>query len=102
MTFRGKAVTEEDVDFIRRLIAQNPQDSRWRLSQKLCRAWGWSQPNGALRDMVCRGLLLKLHRTGYIQLPPRKQSPANPLAHRKKPSQVAIDPHPLQGPLSRI
>ena len=30
------------------------------LSRQLCEALGWKQANGALRDMVCRGLLLML------------------------------------------
>ncbi|MCP4626011.1 MAG: transposase, partial [bacterium] len=46
--------------FIKRLIAENPGDSRRGLSKKLCEAWNWIQPNGALRDMVCRGFLLRL------------------------------------------
>ncbi|MFQ5917275.1 MAG: DUF4338 domain-containing protein [Candidatus Binatia bacterium] len=102
LNYRGKRVTQEDVAFIRTLIEENPRDSRWTLSRKLCRVWGWIQPNGALRDMVCRGLMLELHRAGHIQLPPKKQDPANPLVHRKKPSKVTIDQDPLQGPLSRI
>jgi hypothetical protein len=35
----------------------------------VCEAWQWKQPNGALCDMVCRGLPLMLHRAGDIQLP---------------------------------
>jgi hypothetical protein len=27
-----------------------------------CEAWDWRQSNGALRDMVCRGLLLMFER----------------------------------------
>jgi len=100
--YRGKAITEEDVEFIRRLIAQNPQDSRFALSKKLCLAWDWRQQNGALRDMVCRGLLLLLDRGGYIQLPLRKQSPANPLAQRKKPACVTIEKDPLSVALCEI
>src|SRR3954470_3743717 len=68
--YRGRVVTAEDVAFIRRFIAQNPGASRRRLSAKLCEAWQWKQANGALRDMVCRGLLLMLHRAGEIELPP--------------------------------
>ena len=41
-----------------------------RLSAQLCEAWQWRQANGALCDMVCRGLLLMLHRAGEIELPP--------------------------------
>lgn len=102
LTYRSKTVTQQDVAFIRGLIAQNPGASRWALSQKLCRAWNWRQPNGILRDMVCRGLMLKLDRAGYIELPARKQNPLNPLVHREKPAPVLIGPHPLKGPLSGI
>jgi hypothetical protein len=63
-------VTADDVTLIRQLIAENPGASRRRLSEKLCEVWQWKQANGALRDMVCRGLLLMLHRTGEIELPP--------------------------------
>jgi hypothetical protein len=102
LTYRGKQITAEDAAFIRQLIDQNPRDSRWVLSKKLCQAWGWRQPNGVLRDMVCRGLMLALDRAGHIQLPARRRTPLNPLVQRKKPVPVAIEPHPLQGPLSQI
>ncbi len=102
LSYRGKSITQEDVIFIRGLIAQNPRDSRWRLSQKLCQAWNWRQANGTLRDMVCRGLMLRLYRAGYIELPIRKQTPLNPLLHREKPAPVVIDPQPIEGPLASI
>ena len=102
LTYRGKRVTAEDAAFIRQLIAKNPGDSRRVLSRKLCQAWDWRQKNGDLRDMVCRGLMLALDRCGHIELPARKQTPLNPLVQRKKPAPLAIDSHPLQGPLSQI
>ncbi len=55
LRYRGRAVTGADVQFINELIARHPGDSRRRLSEKLCEAWGWRQSNGALRDMVCAG-----------------------------------------------
>jgi len=102
LTYRGKRITQEDVAFIRGLIAQNPGDSRWALSQKLCQAWNWRQANGALRDMVCRGLMLALHRAGHIELPAKRQDPFNPLVQREKPAPVAIDPCPIEVSLSSI
>ncbi len=83
--YRGKLITEADIEFINQLVAQNPSLSRRALSAKLCEAWNWVQPNGVLRDMVCRGLMLQLHRAGRIQLPPKRFSAHNPLAHRRKP-----------------
>jgi hypothetical protein len=102
LTYRGRRITEQDVTFIRDMIGQNPEQSRRVLSQRLCLAWDWRQPNGALRDMVCRGLMLMLHRAGHIELPARRKNPLNPLAGRRKPAPVLIDRHPLQGCLSSI
>jgi hypothetical protein len=99
---RGRIVTGEDISFINGLILDNPNDSRWALSKKLCRAWNWTQPNGALRDMVCRSFMLQLHRAGYIQLPAKKQHPPNPLANRKNPSEIKIDQTPIHTTLSEI
>jgi hypothetical protein len=71
--YRGRAVTAEDIVFIRQFIADNPSMSRRKLSAQLCEAWQWKQANGALCDMVCRGLLLMLHRAGEIELPAIRQ-----------------------------
>jgi hypothetical protein len=60
--YRGRHLEAGDVAFIAHLIAQNPGWSRRRLSAELCRAWNWVQPNGQLRDMVCRSLLLQCNR----------------------------------------
>jgi len=99
---RGRIITPDDIHFIQRLIDANPQASRRRLSAKLCEAWQWKQANGALRDMVCRGLLLMLDRAGKIQLPPIKKRPNNPLARRPKPAPLLIDTGPIQEPLSEL
>lgn len=91
LTYRGRAVTAADVTFIRELIDSHPTASRRRLSEKLCAAWGWVQPNGQPRAMVCRSLMLALHRAGHITLPPARFVARNPLAHRAKPQPVLID-----------
>jgi hypothetical protein len=98
LRYRGKEITDEDIAFINRLIAAHPADSRRALSKRLCEAWNWVQPNGQVRDMVCRGLMLELHRSGLIRLPEKKQTPPNPLAaNRAKPAQVAVDQTPISG-----
>jgi len=86
--YRGQSLDEARIQFVRQLITQNPGSSRRRLSAQLCRAWNWVQANGALRDMVCRGLMLGLHRAGLIELPPQRSSPANPLAQRRQPARL--------------
>jgi len=100
--YRSKVVNDQDIVFIKDLIAQNPGTSRWALSKKLCLAWNWVQPNGTLCDMVCRGLMLELHRAGHIQLPEKKRTPKNPFEHRAKPAKIEIDQTPVESKLSEI
>jgi hypothetical protein len=106
LSHRGRAVTAADITFIRQLIAAHPQASRRALSQRLCEAWNWRQPNGALRDMVCRGLMLALHRAGHIELPKVRHLPPNPLsgcgAARPKPQWAGIDDSPVRVPLAEL
>ena len=102
LKYRGRVVTTEDIVYIRELIAAHPRASRRRLSQKLCEAWQWKQANGALRDMVCRGLLLALDRAGHIELPAVKVVPHNPLVRRVRPEPVLIDTTPMDGPLQQL
>ena len=100
--YRGRKISAEEIVFIRRLIAAHPGASRRALSTKLCEAWQWKQANGAPRDMVCRGLLLMLHRAGEIELPCVRFTPPNPLVRRPRPAPVLMDTTPLQGPLSQF
>ncbi len=100
--YRGRIVTAKDVAFIRELIAANPGASRRRLSKQLCEAWEWRQANGALRDMVCRGLLLMLERAGQIELPPLTYVRHNPLARRARPEPVLLDRTPLEARLKDL
>jgi Domain of unknown function (DUF4338) len=102
LKYRGRVITSEDILFIEQLIAAHPRASRRRLSQKLCEAWQWKQANGALRDMVCRGLLLMLNRAGHIELPAVKFVPHNPLARRPRPEAVLVDTTAIQGALHEL
>ena len=100
--YRGRVITADDVASIRQLIAENPGASRRRLSEKLCEAWQWKQTNGALRDMVCRGLLLMLHRAGEIELPPIRFQTLNPFVRRTTPAPILIDTTPITGALKEL
>jgi hypothetical protein len=90
LRYRGREIHPEDILHIRVLIEQHPGDSRRKLSTRLCEDWDWRQSNGALRDMVCRGLLLMLDRAGEIALPPVTYKRHNPLAQRVRPEPVLV------------
>jgi len=95
LSYRHRVVTASEVTLIRQLIAKHPTSSRRELSKKLCQEWNWVQANGVLRDMVCRGLMLQLHREGHIELPPVKYVRNNPLAKRVQPTLIEVDDAPL-------
>lgn len=100
--YRGRRVSEAEIAFLRELIAGNPNASRRRLSEMVCEAWEWKQANGALRSMVCRGLLLMLHRAGQIELPPVRFRTRNPFVERTPPPPMLIDTTPVTGTLAQL
>ncbi len=95
LSYRHRVITDEDLVFIRKLIADHPGSSRRNLSERLCQAWNWVQANGALRSMVCRGLMLMLHRQGLIELPPVRWVNRNPFLERSAPVTIKVDETPL-------
>ena len=102
LRYRGREVDAQDVTLIQALIEEYPDASRRALSKKLCERWGWVQSNGQLRDMVCRGLMLALHRAGHIELPAVRFRPPNNVVAHHRPKQVAVDDRILQVPLAEL
>jgi len=101
--YRGQEIGSEQIIFLREFIRTHPTSSRWKLSRQLCEVLGWKQANGALRDMVCRGLLLMLERAGQIELPPvRCQIRGQCRTGRRRPEAVLIDTTPLAMPLKEL
>ena len=70
-TIRGRSVGHEELETIRRFLAENWQEGRSAISRLLCRHWDWRQSNGLYKERACRVLLLKLEELGEIKLPPR-------------------------------
>jgi len=102
IVYHGRQITPKDIAFIRELIANNPDRSRRFISEELCRQWNWRQQNGALKDMVCRGLLLKLQLEALITLPARKFIPNNPFLNRKPPEVIKVDESLIECNLKEI
>lgn len=102
LRYRGREINQRQVSFIKHLISTNPGAGRCELSRKICLEWNWTQANGHLKDMVCRGLLLELEKKGLLKLPARKVTPFNPFLNRKSPAKVDVDESPLEKDLSEI
>jgi len=100
--YRGKNYTLREIDEIREILIAYRDRSRRFISQEICRRWGWRQPNGILKDMICRGLLLQLEAQGFIELPPPKKTPPNPLSRHARPETVEVDQTPCLGKLTDL
>ena len=101
--YRGRWITQTEIESVRKLIAENPTANRRQLSQIVCRAWNWTQANGVLRDMVCRGLLLLLHRQGLIELPPPRTKMTRWKSGRRKTVQrTFLTWDPIETSLSNL
>jgi len=90
---QGRMFTQEDLETVRRLIAENPQATRHRLAIMLCRLWDWYSPAGKVKIMSAGELLQKLDKAGLVTLPPLK----NPKKKKAKVLQqrLAAEPKPL-------
>ena len=102
LRYRGRTITAADLNDIRALQGAHPDLSRRAFSQRLCAHWDWRQPNGALRDMLARSLLLVLHRAGHIVLPPVRRQPPNNAIARRRPAAVDVDVGLIEGPLGAL
>jgi len=77
---------------IQRIIRDHPDITRVALAQRVCEMLGWRRFNGEVPERSCRNLLDRLHKHGWIELPPsRRPSKA---VQRPSPAAQADDPLP--------
>ncbi len=96
---QGRITTEEDIEFVRQLIKENPSWHRSKLAVELAKIWNWRDKTGRLKDMASRTFMLKLHRAERIVLPAPLRAPVV----RKKVAKII--PHsrePIAGSLQEI
>lgn len=96
LRYRGRDYGEQEIEEVRRVVTAFSDKSRFFISKEICRLWNWTQANGTPRDMLCRGLLLKLHSEGHIVLPPQKRVPTWLSKRRKGPVRIEVDESPLE------
>jgi hypothetical protein len=101
LTIRKRTITAADLNVIQKVIDDNRNRSRTEISKALCQKWNWRQPNGRLKDMACREILLKLHRNNLIDYPAGVHDGRNK-ERNKSITPVDIDTTPIIFPLSQL
>lgn len=72
MRYCGRDFTKEEIAWIRKIIADQPELSRKDLSILYCRISNWLKPDGGTKDMSCRVAMLRMEKDGHFTLPPPK------------------------------
>lgn len=96
---RGRKIAVNELNEIRSTVLDHWAIGRSAISRLLCERWNWRQPNGQLKEMACRALLLSLENKGALELPPRQKESFR--APRRTDRQVfTVDDSPLEGTVS--
>lgn len=101
MVIQRREIGEAELRLIRSLLIDNPSWHRTRLSQELCGLWQWRDAKGRMKDMACRTMLLKLHRRGLIELPPRIRGSHNECRGRHVPD-ILHSTQPIEASLRSL
>lgn len=99
---QGRTLTEQDIVFIRNLIASHPDWHRRRLSQELAQAWDWRNAAGRLKEMAARTLMLKLSRLGWLTLPSPRRPPVQRKPHAPELPGLDSLPAPITASLHEL
>ena len=83
--YYGRDFTVEEMALLRAMIAAEPQPNRAGLSREFCRRIGWLKPDGGLKDMMARVVMLAMQRDGVIARPP-------PRGRRNPPRPIVFGP----------
>ena len=73
----GREFSEKEIEEIRSMRKKYPEKNRTWLSKRICSQFGWYKPNGELKDMSCRVVLLKMEKDSLITLPPPQKKNGN-------------------------
>ena len=97
----GRLFTMEEMDWIRRLMASEPELNRVQLSRRVCDELHWLRPDGRSKEMSCRVAMLRMERDGLITLPRPEKGNGN---GRTRPRLTAAsDPkEPLSLPVGAV
>jgi hypothetical protein len=84
MRYCGREFTESELRMIRQIIAEDPNRTRTDISHLLCRTFNWYKPDGGLKDMSCRVVLLRMQKDGLIRLPPPRTKNGNGTRYERR------------------
>ncbi len=101
MRYCGREFLNAELAEIRRLIAEDPNRTRWAISQRVCETLGWRKPDGGLKEMSCRVALLRMQEDGLVRLPPPRRKNGNGKRSLRRTPRAEPQP-PVCTPVSEL
>ena len=98
----GREFSAQDIQTIKDLMEQEPSLQRAPLSRRLCALWGWTKPNGELKDMTCRVALLRMQADALIALPPSRMAGCTRRTPHFPPTAATDPQQPLAQPVHEL
>lgn len=98
----GRDFSEDELNQIRQLIAEDSGRNRAQLSRLTCQALKWYKIDGGLKEMSARVAMLRMHKDGLIRLPAplcKRPDPSVHLTERTKPGKAMEQPAGALKPL---
>lgn len=99
---QGRVISDEDIAFVRQLIAAHPAWSRNQIALALAEAWNWKTATGRLKNFAGSSLLVKLEARELIRLPERRRPPPRHVLRPLDPELPWAEPQPLTQPLREL
>src|ERR1051325_10399818 len=99
---QGRALSHNQLDWLRGWVNEHSDWSRKRLSRELCEQWDWRNGRGRLKDFAARSLLEKLEARGLLVLPPLQSQRSHPRPKANLPAAIDWPTEPIRGPLSGL
>jgi hypothetical protein len=97
MKYCGRTFTDEEIEWIRRLISRSPKMYRAGVAVQFCLHVGWTKPDGGLKTMSCRVALLRMERDGLLRLPPPQHRKVKPSAGKTDQTLLAFPRPEIEG-----
>lgn len=92
MQYCGRQFEPSEIEFIQSLITEQPDLSRYKLSLRVCERLNWRRPNGRLKDMSCRVVLLRMQSDGLLELPKARRLRPATYGHHPDIEREVLEP----------
>ena len=90
VNYCGRLFSPEDIQAIRKIIADHPDANRRLLSRLVCEQLNWLRPDNRSKEMSCRVAMLRMQRDDLITLPEARR----PNVNNRKPLVLTKDSDP--------